>query len=182
MRELSLHLLDIATNSIEAQATRVILCIEELTARNELCIRIKDNGRGMSPDLIKRVLDPFVTTRTTRPVGLGLSLLHQAARDCNGALDITSTVGKGTLVTVRFAFNSLNRMPLGDIGETLANLCIGAPDVHFVYLHKSGKEVFCFDSFWFYRHMAERDCSMHQLVLEAVQHIQAGLKLIAAQA
>jgi anti-sigma regulatory factor (Ser/Thr protein kinase) len=182
MRELSLHLLDIATNSIEAQATRVILCIEELAARNELRIRIKDNGRGMSPELIARVLDPFVTTRTTRPVGLGLSLLHQAARDCGGALDITSTLGKGTVVTVRFKFNSLNRMPLGDIGETLANLCIGAPDVHFVYIHTSGKGVFCFDSFWFYRLMAERECSMHQLALEAVQHIQAGLKQIAAQA
>lgn len=182
MRELSLHLLDIVTNSIEAQASRVIVCIEERAAQNELRIRIKDNGRGMSPELIRRVLDPFVTTRTTRPVGMGLSLLHQAARDCDGSLNIESVLGRGTVVTVRFAFNSLNRMPLGDIGETLANLCIGAPDVHFVYIHTSARGAFTFDSFWFYRRMAEIDCSMYQLAAEAVQHIQAGLKKIAAQA
>jgi len=178
MRELALNILDIATNSLEAGATRVIICVEESTQSNLLRIRIKDNGCGMSRELIDRVLDPFTTTRTTRPVGMGLSLLYQAATECEGGLKIFSTPGRGTLVDVTFRLNSLNRMPLGEIGATVANLCIASPDVHFCYLHISDSGRFVFDSFWFLVQMAERDCAMHQLAGESATFIQEGLQAI----
>jgi hypothetical protein len=175
LRELSLHILDIVTNSIEAGATRVIICIDESARSNTLRIRIKDNGRGMSRELIERVLDPFVTTRTTRPVGLGLSLLYQAATDCEGSMKISSVLGKETLVDVMFKLNSLNRMPLGEIGETLANICIASPDIHFFYRHITDSGRFAFDSFWYLVQMIEQNCSMPQLAGVSSRFISTGI-------
>ncbi len=178
MRELSLHILDIVTNSVEAEASRVILWIDESIAGNLLRIRVRDNGRGMTRAMIDRVTDPFVTTRTTRAVGMGLPLLQQAAASCGGRLEIESQPGRGTTLQATFAHNSLNRSPLGDIAATVVNLIIGAPEVHFVYGHRTDGGYFTFDSYWFYARMAERDCSQYMLVEPAQQWIQEKLVLI----
>jgi len=182
MRELALHILDIVTNSIEAQANRIIIAVDESVRDNRLRIRIKDNGRGMSQELIDRVLDPFVTTRTTRPVGMGLSLLLQAATDCEGGLKISSTLGRGTLVDVHFKLNSLNRMPLGEIGATLSNLCIASPDIHFYYRHVTDNDRFVFDSFWLLVQMAARNCMLYTLAGESEQLIREGVLAISSVA
>ncbi|MBR4172883.1 MAG: ATP-binding protein, partial [Clostridia bacterium] len=74
MKELSLHILDIAENSVKAGADLIEVGIFENETENFLKIEIKDNGSGMSEEFLKRVKDPFSTTRTTRRVGMGLSL------------------------------------------------------------------------------------------------------------
>ena len=72
MKELSLNILDIVENSVKAGATLTeILLTEE---QNQLTITIRDDGCGMDAETVKRVTDPFYTTRTTRKVGLGLPL------------------------------------------------------------------------------------------------------------
>ena len=81
MQDLSLHILDIVENSINAGATQVVLRVVEDRTEDVLTIEISDNGKGMSKEMVDKVMDPFVTTRTTRKVGLGLSLFAQAARD-----------------------------------------------------------------------------------------------------
>ncbi len=178
MRELSLHILDIVTNSIEAAATRVIIWIEESVAKNLFSITIRDNGRGMSPETVARVTDPFVTSRSTRSVGMGLPLLRQAALACNGELKIVSQPGAGTEVLVTFQHNSLNRAPLGDMAGTLVNLVIAAPEVHFLYGHRTDCRYFTFDSFWFYGRMAELDCSQYALVEPAQALIREKLQAV----
>lgn len=175
MRELSLHILDIVTNSIEAAATRVIIWIQESCSRNLFSITIRDNGRGMSPEMVARVTDPFVTSRSTRQVGMGLPLLRQATLACNGDFRIKSQPGKGTELLVTFQHNSLNRAPLGDIAETYVNLIIGAPDVHFLYGHKTDCNYFTFDSYWFYGRMAEKECSQYDLVEPAKKLVREKL-------
>ncbi len=50
----------------------------------------------MDEETVKKVIDPFVTSRTTRKVGLGIPLLKEAAEACNGSFELTSTLGKGT--------------------------------------------------------------------------------------
>jgi anti-sigma regulatory factor (Ser/Thr protein kinase) len=182
VRELSLHILDIVTNSIEAKASRVILWIEESVEKNQFSITIRDNGRGMSQEMIDAVIDPFVTTRTTRPVGMGLPLLRQAATSCGGTLRIKSRLGKGTTLTASFHHNSLNRSPLGGIAETVVNLIIGAPDVHFVYGHRTDTGCFAFDSYWIYARMAELDCSQYMLVEPAQKWIEEKLLSIGSTA
>jgi anti-sigma regulatory factor (Ser/Thr protein kinase) len=122
MRELSLHILDIAQNSLSAGAKRVFLRICADTAADTLAVVIEDDGRGMDAEFLRRVTDPFSTTRTTRKVGMGLPLYKQAAEDTGGSFSIESEKGKGTAVTAVFKLSSVDRAPLGDIADTLAAL------------------------------------------------------------
>jgi hypothetical protein len=101
--------------------------------RDLLRIHIRDNGRGINPEMLEKVHDPFVTTRTTRRVGLGLSLLEQAAQEAGGGLSVESEPGRGTSVCATFQASHIDRKPLGDIGTTLITLILGNPDVDFVF-------------------------------------------------
>jgi anti-sigma regulatory factor (Ser/Thr protein kinase) len=125
MRELSLHILDILQNSVEAGATRVALSIVEDLAADRLTIEVRDNGRGIAPDKLPHVFDPFYTSRKTRHVGLGLPLLKAAAERCNGDATITSEVGAGATVTATFQHSHLDRAPLGDMVGTLMSFVLG---------------------------------------------------------
>jgi hypothetical protein len=136
VRELSLHVLDVVQNSLEAGATRIELLINEDLRADRLTIEVTDNGRGMSQELVRRVLDPFVTTRTTRRVGLGLPLFAAAAERCNGKLEIQSELGKGTVVKTTFQHSHIDRAPLGDMVSTIISILIGNPLVDFEYTHR----------------------------------------------
>ncbi len=130
MKELALHILDIAENSVAAQAHTIVVTIDEDLNADRLLIRVQDDGRGMDEATAQRVLDPFVTSRTTRKVGLGLPLLKAAAESCNGQLTIQSQVGKGTRVEVSFQHSHIDRMPLGDVAATLMSLIVAHPEIH----------------------------------------------------
>jgi hypothetical protein len=101
-----------------------------------LTIEIKDNGQGIDEETIKKIDDPFFTTRTTRKVGLGLPLLSQAARESGGNIEVESKVGRGTKVKATFGYSHIDRKPLGDMGTTLATLIAGNPEVDFRYEYK----------------------------------------------
>ena len=96
MEDLSLHILDIVENAIAAKAQRIEISVVEEPAEDRLTIEIKDDGFGMDEDVRQKVMDPFFTTRTSRKVGLGLSLLAQAAREAGGNLEIDTRPGDGT--------------------------------------------------------------------------------------
>ena len=141
MRELSLNVLDIAQNSLSAGATLVEITVTEETAADRLIIAIGDNGRGMTPEQVRRVSDPFYTTRTTRKVGMGIPLFRMAAEMAGGSLDIDSVPGEGTRVTAAFGRSHIDRMPLGDMAGTLSALIRLNPQVDFVYRHRrDGRE------------------------------------------
>jgi hypothetical protein len=145
VRELALHLLDIAENSVAAGAKNVTVAVEEDTRTDRLILSVEDDGRGMDEKMAVAVLDPFVTSRTTRKVGLGLPLLKAAAEACNGGLTLTSKVGEGTRVVCEFQWSHIDRMPLGDVAGTVLALVIGTPQVHWVYRHRANDETFDFD-------------------------------------
>jgi signal transduction histidine kinase len=141
MRELSLHILDLLQNSLEAGATLVELVIEEDLAADQLVITVRDNGRGMDEATLAHVLDPFYTTRKTRQVGLGIPLFQAAAERCSGSLTITSQVGKGTVVKAVFQHSHIDRAPLGDmIGTLLAFVLGGVCDLS--YAHRVNDQQF----------------------------------------
>ncbi len=146
MKELSLHILDIAKNSVKAGATLIEIVIEEDTKNNLLTIDIKDNGSGMSEEFLKTVKDPFSTTRTTRKVGMGISLFEAAAMQCGGGLDISSKLGEGTTVHTRFERDSIDRAPVGDMAGTMQTLISGSPEIDFLYVHKKDSEIFTLDT------------------------------------
>ena len=135
MKEISLHILDIVQNSIAAEAEQVEIIIAEKTKKNLLKIEIIDDGLGMNKSEQKEVLDPFVTSRTTREVGLGLPFLKEAAENCNGKLNIESKKGEGTKLKVEFQYDHIDRAPLGDIIGTIVSLITTNPQLDFRYKH-----------------------------------------------
>lgn len=135
MREIALHLLDIVENSVAAQAHTIQVNIWEDLAADTLIASVQDDGKGMDSETVKRVVDPFVTSRTTRKVGLGIPLLKAAAEMCNGSLQITSTPGKGTLLEVKFQRSHIDRMPLGDLSGTFLSLLIAHPEIHWLFTY-----------------------------------------------
>ena len=141
MTELSLHILDIVKNSTKAGAKLVEIEIVESIAENKLEIVISDNGCGMDEEFLKNVTDPFKTSRTTRKVGMGLSLFQSAALLTGGSFDIKSQVGVGTVVKASFVHDSIDRQPLGDMASTMVTLVSGNEEIDFVYRHNfCGKE------------------------------------------
>jgi anti-sigma regulatory factor (Ser/Thr protein kinase) len=132
MEDLSLHILDIAENSVNAGATFVRISIEERDAEDLFTVEIEDNGRGMSEEFLKKVLDPFCTTRTTRNVGLGLPFLAQSARETGGDILIRSVPGKGTIVTAVFHPRHIDMKPTGNIADTVTTLIAGSPRMDFL--------------------------------------------------
>ncbi len=146
MEDLSLHILDIAENSIMASAGRIDIRIDEDQANDLLTLEISDDGKGMDEQTLKNVLDPFFTTRKTRRVGLGLSLLAQAAREGGGAAEVSSGPGKGTNVRATFRLSHPDCKPMGDIAETMRTLVLAHPEINFVFEQKTNGSIYRFDS------------------------------------
>jgi len=146
MRELSLHILDIVENSLAAGATLITVVVHDNRSAGRLTLRIEDNGRGVPPAVLENIFDPFVTSRTTRRVGLGLSLLREAALRCGGTCSVQSTEGKGTTVTAIFRTDSIDMPPWGDMSETMTGLIAAHPDASFVYRHSIDNRVFVFST------------------------------------
>lgn len=136
MQELSMNILDIAENSVRADATLIELTVDERTYEDLLTITVADNGCGMTEEQLKSVIDPFYTTRTTRKVGLGVPFFKMAAELTGGSFKIESTVGKGTVIMAQFVRSSIDRMPLGDINETIFTLIHCNPQIDFVYTRR----------------------------------------------
>ncbi len=144
MKELSLNILDVTQNSITAGATLIRIYLSE-DENGMLCVSIQDNGCGMNEDVVKKVIDPFYTTRTTRKVGLGIPLLKLAAEQTGGTLIITSVVddGKtenhGTEIKATFNTKSIDFTPIGDIVSTICILIQSADKVDFEFIHTTPK-------------------------------------------
>ncbi len=136
MQDLSLHVLDIAENSVAAQASKIEIRLVEDKKRDLLSIEVIDNGTGMDEETRKRALDPFFTSKKVRRFGLGLSLLSESAKAAGGHLSIESKPGKGTRIRADFQSSHIDRKPLGDMGQTIITLVIGNPNVDLIYVHK----------------------------------------------
>lgn len=146
MLELSLHILDIVENSTRAGAKTVSITIIEDTTRDTMSLEIRDDGAGMTADVLKKAADPFFTTKTVRDVGLGLPMLAQAAEQTEGSFTIESKRGEGTRVVAEFKKSHLDRQPLGDIASTLVTLIAGTADVDFIYRHQHNDREYVFDT------------------------------------
>lgn len=147
MREISLHILDIAENALRAGASEIEIVVALDESADRLTVEVSDNGRGIAPELLKRVEDPFVTSRTERKVGLGLPLLAAACERTGGDLTIHSALDSGTRVCATFGLRSIDRAPMGALRDTVANLAAANPDVRVVLtVTAAGGHAFTFDS------------------------------------
>ncbi len=134
MQELSMNILDLAQNSVKAQADFCEISLREREGFLRLCIC--DNGHGMDEETQKKAVDPFYTTRTTRKVGLGLPFLKMAAEQTGGQFFLSSTPGQGTCVAATFVCGHIDLMPLGNMGATLSALSAGSPNMDFAFSYE----------------------------------------------
>ena len=146
MNELSLHILDICQNSIKANASLVEIIVNEDVHKNLMQIIIRDDGHGMNQKTLGEVADPFFTTRTTRKIGMGVSLFKMAAEMSGGNLVITSEVNIGTTVTANFNHNHIDRAPLGEIEETLSILILNEAGIDIYYEHNNNNRKYVLDT------------------------------------
>ncbi len=146
MKSLSLNILDIAQNSIRALATEIYIEISESVKYDFYRISITDNGSGIPSEILEKVTDPFITTRTKRRMGLGLPLLKYHAELTGGRLEIISEQKKGTKITATFANLHLDRQPLGDIAGVLMILIAANQGIDFRYKHLTDKGEYYFSA------------------------------------
>lgn len=146
MTELSLNILDIAENSVKAGASLIEITVSVMSADNLLEIIIRDNGCGMTEEQVKKVIDPFYTTRTTRKVGLGVPFFKESAEAAGGSFLVNSKVGVGTTVKASYELSHIDRMPMGDLTATIHTLVTMHEDIDFLFTYKVDENEFVLDT------------------------------------
>jgi len=180
VEDLSLHILDIVENSVAAGATNIEVEIDERITENLLIIKIKDNGKGMDKETLVKVLDPFYTTKKTRRVGLGLSMLAQASKETGGRFDIKSEPGEGTDITAQFVYNHIDRKPLGNMAETIAACLVSLESgMDLRYRHRRNNNEFLFDTKEIKKVLSGVAISNVEVISFLRQYIEVGLNQIA---
>ena len=145
MVDLSLHILDVASNAFKANASFVKIRIEE--EQDNIQVWIEDNGCGMNEETLKNVTSPFYTSRNTRKVGLGIPLFSQTCEQTGGFLKIKSEVNVGTVFHAKMYTNHIDAIPLGDIAESLFVLVVNPYNVDVVFSKQcKDKEDFVLDT------------------------------------
>ena len=133
MRDISMHILDIAQNSIRANASLIEIGVAIDENKDLLIVTVEDNGNGMSPEMLSSVTSPFTTSRTQRNVGLGIPLFAASCERAGGTLNIDSKLSKGTTLCAKYKCSHIDRPPLGDIAQTVYTLTILNPLLDFVF-------------------------------------------------
>jgi anti-sigma regulatory factor (Ser/Thr protein kinase) len=145
VEDLSLHILDIAENSVRARAKRIEITITRDAAGDFLTVEVKDDGSGMDRETLARVRDPFFTTKGKK-TGLGIPFLAQAAEQAGGSLTVDSAPGTGTRLSVTFKWSHVDRPVIGSMADTLLTLIAGHPDLDVLYEERDDNAVFRFDT------------------------------------
>lgn len=146
MANLSMHLLDIASNSVRANASKITIHFHDSVSEDLSFIEIIDNGKGMDEEMVKAVQDPFFTTRTTRRIGLGIPFFKELAEQCEGQFELESKVNVGTRIKCSMKKSHWDVPPRGDIGDAvILTLCMNE-DIHLHFDYSSDEKEFSFDS------------------------------------
>ena len=133
--EVSLHILDVAVNSIDADATFISIKVDE--DEHSISFTVSDNGRGMPPDVLRNATLPRFSTK--KSAGLGLFILKQAAEKSGGSFSVSSTEKSanpdhhGTVTSASFKGGT----PLGNLSATVVSLIAVAPTVDFLVTYNS---------------------------------------------
>jgi anti-sigma regulatory factor (Ser/Thr protein kinase) len=145
VEDISLHILDIAENSIRAHAKTIEIIVSRDREHDLLRVEVHDDGRGMDAETLARIRDPFFTTKGKK-TGLGIPLLSQAAEQAGGEVIVESVPGTGTVVRATFRLSNIDRPAMGKMHETLIALIAGHPELDFRYAERDGGREFLFDT------------------------------------
>ena len=135
-----MHILDLVQNSIKAEASLIEVRFK-IDNDGKLEFEITDDGKGIAPEMLESIKNPFTTSRTTRRVGLGIPLLTTNAELSGGFVDIKSELGKGTKLHACFNTKNIDCLPIGDISGTFISLIISSPQYpDFIFSTESAKD------------------------------------------
>lgn len=177
MQEIAMNILDIAYNSIKAQANLIKIIIHDSSKLNIINIQIIDNGIGMDKTTVKNVIDPFYTTRTTRKVGLGVPMFKENIEATGGTFKIESEVGKGTHVTGEFIKNHLDTPPMVNIVETIITLIQADEKINYLFKYTSDKLEFILDTQEIKKILEGVPINQPEIIVWLKEYIKEGLQL-----
>jgi PAS domain S-box-containing protein len=101
LEQVMINLIQNACEALSDREKAVVVTSALDDTGNLVIVRIMDEGPGIPPEILLRILDPFFTTkRNAGGVGLGLSISARIVKDHGGTLTFESTPGKGTTATV----------------------------------------------------------------------------------
>ena len=121
MTNFSDYIYDVCLNSINAQAKNLVITIQFC---QKLMVKIKDDGIGMTEDILNQVKNFEYTSNKMRKVGLGLSLINDLTRQTNGSFDIQSIYQKQTTLSLSFDHKHIDFPTFGNLGSVLTELFI----------------------------------------------------------
>lgn len=176
MIELALHILDIAENSLRAEASLVEISVVEDLVRDRLIITISDNGHGMTPAEVERAMDPFYTTKKVRRIGLGLPMLSHACQSTGGSFSIKSEPGVGTRITAEFVHSHIDRQPLGDIPGAVIALILEKPEADILYTHRLDESLYTMDTREIRAQLDDIPLNHHEVINLIRENIAEGLR------
>lgn len=103
LRQLFLNLFTNASDAMSHGGVLTISIRQELSGKPCIAIDIRDDGAGIHPDDLGRVMEPFYTTKPEgKGTGLGLSICRRIVHENMGSITIASELGRGTTVSIRF--------------------------------------------------------------------------------
>jgi len=181
LEDLSLHILDLVENAITAKAKKIEISILEEPGEDRLVIEITDDGMGMDQEASQKATDPFFTTRSSRRVGLGLSLMAQATQEAGGRLRIESESEKGTKVVATFQYRHIDRKPLGNMVETMTTLLLGNPELQISYIHQKNGKSYGLSSQMLKERFRNQSFTRPEVIQWVRQHLKEGLAQIGVQ-
>lgn len=133
MKNIADHILDIAENSVRAEAQKVEVFLSVNEESGQMKLSFVDDGVGMSEEVIDKIKNPFFSTRKTRRIGMGIPLLMQNSEMCGGRVTISSKEGEGTIVVATFDYHNLDCPPLGDVADAIYFLSSQHLGIRFVF-------------------------------------------------
>jgi anti-sigma regulatory factor (Ser/Thr protein kinase) len=146
VEDLCFHLVDLVQNSVAAGARTIQVRVSEPAGRDSLELEVADDGGGMDRQTLRRVQDPFFTTKGFKKVGLGIPLLKATAQACRGDFRIASRPGRGTRVRARLQKSHPDCPPLGNLEETLLTLLVSLEGIDLRFTYRGGGGEFSLSS------------------------------------
>lgn len=131
-------LVDVAANAIEAAAALVEVSV--LEEKGLITLTVKDNGKGMPPEILARAFDPFYTEpgkHDKRKIGMGLPFVKQTCDACGGTVSLSSTPGVGTTLVCTFRADNIDLPPMGDLPGAVLTLFNYPGAFDLVFTHRS---------------------------------------------
>lgn len=177
MEDLAMHILELLQNSIEHQAKIIKLEIIINPKHNTILINLFDNGAGISKDKLALVTKPFVTSRKTRNVGLGLAFMQGLCDLTEGILNIKSEIDKFTKISIKLPLNHLDLPPLGDLGQMMMFAIQANDQIDYLFTYQYNEQKFILDTKKIKEEIAPLSICDNAILLWVKQYINENIEM-----